>query len=724
MKAKRTAIIIFAVILSVVLSYTAAATVTLSSEYEGDGGFYAFSYAFSHLFTDPAASTFNKTAYKLFGVVLDKNISKGYDGYLFPVKTEGFDYAADIAGEAHYSDGVKAEFLQSLTTRRQALLLDGCETYVFVIPNSQTVLRDKLKTKNKNGVTAAQDLEVYLHDNGFENFYLLTDALKGKEYETYNNTENTVNGYGAYMIYKDIAPRLPESISRRSELLTLDGADISVSYSDGGALAKAAGIDKLIQNKNVSYQANKFSSRYTPQINGSLTVCALNDEYNNFIGRSPLLLQIPDGERALLMPLFSASYTDTVYYNSLSYSNTAVQTVKPTVNVYILREDRLLTLLDGADIKTYEAHIESAGEGGVTAAPKIKDVSVKQSGSAFVAGSCENGATVTVVSDKASVSVTARNGLFIAEIPADKGAELKIYAVSGAKEKSDTVKCTLPAAASSEESVFAGADSMLYYGETLDGYTSTDLYGADQLQQLKKRFEATLAKIRASSGKDTQILFLSAPNPLTIYPDSAAGTHYQSRAELTLTDQFKAALSEVDGVKFLDIREEMRQNTDIDKLYYQTDTHWTETGAYFGYRAIAEAAGQEPLPLHSFKTEEKTVPSGDLASFAGISRISETVRFLKPGTKLKAVGIANKPDTIDRSVYAGELESAVNDGNLPTAVMIRDSYSANLFPFICEHFSFLYCQRMWDYELNYDKITEIKPDYVIYVICERNLDNY
>ena len=31
---------------------------------------------------------------------------------------------------------------------------------------------------------------------------------------------------------------------------------------------------------------------------------------------------------------------------------------------------------------------------------------------------------------------------------------------------------------------------------------------------------------------------------------------------------------------------------------------------------------------------------------------------------------------------------------------------------------------MWDYELNYDKITEIKPDYVIYVICERNLDNY
>ena len=53
-------------------------------------------------------------------------------------------------------------------------------------------LRDKLKFKEKDGVTAAQDLEAYLHENGFDNFYLLTDALKDKEYGTYNNTENSV----------------------------------------------------------------------------------------------------------------------------------------------------------------------------------------------------------------------------------------------------------------------------------------------------------------------------------------------------------------------------------------------------------------------------------------------------------------------------------------------------------------------------------------------------
>ncbi|MBR0061541.1 MAG: hypothetical protein IJP68_08675 [Selenomonadaceae bacterium] len=62
----------------------------------------------------------------------------------------------------------------------------------------------------------------------------------------------------------------------------------------------------------------------------------------------------------------------------------------------------------------------------------------------------------------------------------------------------------------------------------------------------------------------------------------------------------------------------------------------------------------------------------------------------------------------------------MNNDALPVAVMIRDSYSANLFPFICEHFSYLYCQSMWNYTPDYDKIAELKPDYVIYVICERN----
>ena len=94
---------------------------------------------------------------------------------------------------------------------------------------------------------------------------------------------------------------------------------------------------------------------------------------------------------------------------------------------------------------------------------------------------------------------------------------------------------------------------------------------------------------------------------------------------------------------------------------------------------------------------------------------------MDPLSKPSAVGLPEKPDTIDRSVYGGELYSAVDNAELPVAVMIRDSYSANLFPLIGEHFSYLYAQQMWRYEPEYKKISQLSPDYVIYVICERNL---
>lgn len=721
MKAKKAIVIILSVILAVFLAYSTAATVTLCSEDE-DGGFAAFSDALVRLYSDPFVLTAKKTLYRLFGVVADKNVKAGSDGYLFPVYGDGFDYASDINGQMRYDEDTKARFLYSLKARQKAYQNDGCELYVYVIPNSQTVLKDKLKTKSDEK-TAAEDLEAFLHENGFENFRMLSDALTGREYDTYNNTENTVNGYGAYMIYRQIASNMPDGILRRCELMTLDGADITVSYSDGGALAKAAGIDKLIKNKNVTYPSAKFTSRYTSKIVSGLTVCRLKDEHNGFIGRSSVLFQIPDGERTLLMPLFSASYTDTVYNNSLAYSYTAYSNANPTVSVCIVREDRLSELLNDADIKTYETQNESGTDDPATKTPDVTAVSCKQSGHVFVAGECESGATVTVRSGTESVTVLCKDGIYIAELQAKKGDEIKIYADYPGKLRSDTVKCEAPSAATAEEGVFAGKYSTLYYGVTVADFTGSNKYKPEQLEQIKNRFEAVKEKICEASGKQTKIIFLSAPDPLSVYPEYATDRHYGKKADITRLDQFKETLSGIDGVTFLDIRETMRQNTDIDKLYYQTDTHWTETGAYFGYRAIAEAVGQEPYPLYALKPEEKSVSSGDLSSFAGLSGMTETVRFLTPEFRLKAAGVEDKPDTIDRSVYAGELESAVDDSGLPTAVMIRDSYSANLFPLICEHFGRLYCQSMWEYEPDYKKIAEIRPDYVIYVICERNIDN-
>ena len=719
---KRAVVITAAALLFAAVICISAAMSSVSAEYDGDGGFFdRASFCAAKIISDPPGLTARKTLYRLFGVVAEPSVKAGGDGFLFPVKTEDFDYKADLEGELRYDADL---YLGSLQKRKDAYSADGCDFAVIVIPNSQTVMKERANAKNKEVMTAAEALSAELAKRGFTGFYLLDPTGNGGV-EGYDNTDNTINAWGAYTVYRQITELMPESVSRRSSPASVDASDVTVITTDGKELAKKAGIDALCKNRTVLYPDREMTAAYTVSAHGSVTVCALKDEYNGFIGRSEILLQIPSQEeRGLFMPLFSSSYTNTTYTGALSYA--PQEYGKPSVCLCVIREDSLSELLDGADIKTYEAHIKSSGMGDVTPSPHGVAVSLKRSGTAIVSGYCESGAVVSVVSASDSAEAPCVDGLFLCEIKAEPKETLRITAEIPGREASGAVNARTPAAPSCEEDVFAGRGSMLYYGQTLPGYTGSDLIKDEKLAAEKKRFENTISKIRAASGKQTKVIFLSAPDPLSVYPGAASAELDGKRADKRRMDQIKEILSDTEGYTFLDIRDIMRENTDIEKLYYQTDTHWTETGAYFGYRAIAEALSSfgenvSPLSLNSFTHTEKSVPGGDLSSFAGLDDLTENVRFMSPTVRLHAVGIAEKPDEIDRSVYAGALESAVNDPGLPTAVMIRDSYSANIFPWICEHFSYLYAQPMWKYEPDLKKIAELSPDYVIYVVCERNL---
>ena len=719
---RRIAVVLAAAALLLIV-YNTAAAFAVAPEYDGDGGFFGkIAFSLSQLVQSDPATTFKKTAYRFFGAVFSDKVASGRDGYLFPTTSDDFDYKADIAGRAEPDyEG----YLQSLQTRKEAMAADGCAYYVFVIPNSQTVMRQKLRQPPKDTLTAAQKLEKYLHENGFDEFYLLDTALQHSKSEPYHNTENAINEYGAYLAYKRIASLMPDAVSRRAREAEITADDVLISYSDGRSLAALADLQKTAKNKNVYYDTAPFTSAYTAKTSGTLTVCELKEEYNGFIGRSDVLLEIPDSyERSLLKPLFSSTYTNTTYKNTLSYSKEAADK-GPAVCVCILREDKLDPLLDRADIKTYADRAKGEDKGGKTETPQIVAVSYK-GGSAFVAGYCADGSDVTVTSEKQSVTVRSRDGLFIAEVKADKSSHVTVTAKREDRAVSDEAGCRVPASASSDKAVFAGYSSMLCYSETKADYTGSNLLDSVRLAQTRQRAEMLVEKVRRTSGKDTKILFLAAPNPLSVYPDAAPEDLSEKRGSVSRLDQLKTALSGLDGFTFIDVRTVMRENADLGKLYYQTDTHWTELGAYFGYRAIIEAIAEDrpgvsPYSLNSFEAQTVEAASGDLASFAGITAVKEKITVLRPAFTLAAQGLPEKPDTIDRSVYAADLTSHTDGDGLPSAYMIRDSYSANLFPVIGEHFSTLFCQRMWELDPDYKKIEELKPDYVIFVICERNL---
>lgn len=141
-------------------------------------------------------------------------------------------------------------------------------------------------------------------------------------------------------------------------------------------------------------------------------------------------------------------------------------------------------------------------------------------------------------------------------------------------------------------------------------------------------------------------------------------------------------------------------------IYYRTDHHWTSLGAFYGANAIFEAMGLEPLRLEDYS---RTTVSTD---FNGTSFSGSGVRWLKPDcidTYIPDDGVhvtswfSAEPTEgslyVDRflsvkdkySYFLGGrqplcvIQSEKNSG--PRVLLIRDSYSDSLAPFLTERFS-------------------------------------
>lgn len=142
-------------------------------------------------------------------------------------------------------------------------------------------------------------------------------------------------------------------------------------------------------------------------------------------------------------------------------------------------------------------------------------------------------------------------------------------------------------------------------------------------------------------------------------------------------------------------------------IFYRTDHHWTTLGAYYGYTALMEALGREPLKLDSFTRETASESfHGTLYSQSGIHWLTpDTMEFWVGDHGLTVTswrGGAPEPGSLYDRSYLEQKDkySAFLGGNQPLCVikneavldggkllLIRDSYSDALAPFLSQSFS-------------------------------------
>ncbi len=162
-------------------------------------------------------------------------------------------------------------------------------------------------------------------------------------------------------------------------------------------------------------------------------------------------------------------------------------------------------------------------------------------------------------------------------------------------------------------------------------------------------------------------------------------------------------------------------------IYYRTDHHWTSLGAFYGANAILDALGMEPLDLADY---EKTTVSD---RFNGTTFSTSGVRWVRPDaidTYVPDDGSVKVTTYFNGTAEEGSLYVPENlekkdkysfflGGNQPLCVLktkhtdapklmvIRDSYSDSLAPFLTERFSEVH---LFDLRYNLNSVQQYVQD--------------
>ncbi len=728
-KTRKMVILTVAVIILLAIVYFSVAIACVYKEnYSNDnetGFFQKLSHsAYGAVSENTPASIFRKTVYNLTGTVSSNGVKNGKNGFLFPVKTDAFDYKKDFNGEYAYSEEELSKIANTLQNVESFYENSGADYHLYIIPNTQTVY-DEISPFgdeiSKN--TRCVKLIEYINANTTVDISSLAEVINNyTDYSLYNNTENSINPLGAYYVYDAIA----QDVGKAFTPFNINDLEITKTETDGKELAERVGMKKTVKNITYTVDMSPLELKYAvaEKENGITVTTAEKD--SGIKGNTKLLLQIPsENERALLKPYFASSYADVVFTtNILAYESDGVDAV-----VHIVREDELDIWLDDVTSSSYG---EIATDGIPTEKPQIYTALSVVRGSTLVFGKAEDGARIVGKCGGKPAETVCIDGLFIISVENGNNSDIMITAQMKGKGVSAPAYTSVPKKTTDPDNIITGSGSRLFYEQTLKDYTRKNAFSNNQLIYMDRNAKRLVDDVRKCTGKETEIIILCAPNPLTIYGDSDVSDRIKNSVveeNESRMSAFAKKMSEINGISVIDLTDEIKENENAGKLYYQTDTHWTEIGAYFGYRSLMQKIAEKypnaaPYDMDDFDIKYTTDIGGDLAGFIGIEeRIRESVPHLVPRFESKVNEFYEKPETISRPEAIDAFKLTANGDGLPTAYMVRDSYSMQMLPYTAEHFSELYIGEMWDYNIDKDVLKELAPDYVIYVVAERNIGN-
>ncbi|MBV6452101.1 MAG: hypothetical protein MHPDNHAH_02854 [Anaerolineales bacterium] len=262
---------------------------------------------------------------------------------------------------------------------------------------------------------------------------------------------------------------------------------------------------------------------------------------------------------------------------------------------------------------------------------------------------------------------------------------------------------------------------LVYIAEgDIEDYQKVELFTEEELNQFQQNLDSLSVRY-AEQG--ITLLIVIPPNKNTIYPERVPSQIPVIGSESKL-DQLVNYLRANGRQQVIDLRSALLAAKEERQMYYATDTHWNDYGAYIAYSALmAEVSEKFPAAEAHLPSDFEPVVSEpdalDLASVIGATTLDESKIQFAPlfdlSANYKTVNLGGR-----------KLMFSYNpDSSLPDLVLYYDSFFFNVIPILGEHFhSGLYVQNysgsgLW----NLSWVDERQPDVVIIEFAERYLSD-
>lgn len=351
-------------------------------------------------------------------------------------------------------------------------------------------------------------------------------------------------------------------------------------------------------------------------------------------------------------------------------------------------------------------------------------------------GTCNEGATVEAKIGEHSYSSKSYKGWFSLRLPCEGGSvDVSLTQTLNGKTYSEPMEYTAwpQTPGSGRWPMVTGQDFQFFLQKMLPDFQHENIDDQEVYDHFQSRIEERLETVH-SYNPDAEIIYLIVPSSMTMYPELVP-QEYKQGSGMSRLDKVTEAINKA-GATTIDLKAVFEEHKyDEMPLYYKLDSHWSDYGAYIAYRALFEHIsrkfpGAAPRDVDDFNWNPNYYQSGDLTYYLGMpqSEIKEYAYY-----RTFAITAPNVITNIPRYRYETMLfysdnvtwdnKITTNRPALPSCMVIRDSYSTQMYDLIAERMDTTHYRGMWNYSWDSSTIKQEQPDYIIYLVAEWNIDS-